>query len=392
MTTVQNRLSILIPSIPSRLYKAASLYNRIVEQTEGMDVQILMLTDNKLMTIGEKCNYLLSMVTGKYFIMLHDDDELTDIAAIYAATEKDVDVITYNAECKNNDGSTYIVTQGLGNDVEHNTKDGGYLDCKRPPFPNCAWANKFKHVVYAEVSYSEDWQWVQQALSIAKTEHHIDKTLFKYNFSAEQTEASTQSNAVWTNPNVERIVKRCVINLSTEKYWAGQDRLVASIGQYEVLAFRTEAQVGAPPHSENNYAFKVYSFIKAYELGYRQILWLDASMRAIKDITPIFDIIDKDGYFFQDSGWTNERWTNKAAKEYFGHAKGRMLSGGVLGLDLTNPLAYKFFDLWSQAMRCGVFNGDWSDFRHDQSCASLIAYDLGMKLQDDNTFFSFRQQ
>lgn len=199
----QPLLSILIPSIPSRLYKAASLYNKIIEQTDGMNVQILMLTDNRLMSIGEKCNHLLSMVEGKYMILHHDDDEITDWKEIYAATKKDVDVITYNAECKNADGSTFIVTQKLGNGVEHNTDGERYLDCNRPPFPNCAWSAKYASIAYPNINYSEDWEWVQKCLETAKTEHHINKVLFKYNFSPEHTEASTESNEYWTNPNHE---------------------------------------------------------------------------------------------------------------------------------------------------------------------------------------------
>lgn len=383
------RLTILIPSIPERFSKATALYNRMVELSQGMDVEIIMLTDNRILTIGEKQNRLLQMVNGKYFTIIHDDDELTDLKDIYEATKQDVDVITFKARCLNADGSEYIVTQRLGAEVEHNTKDGNYLDCNRPPFPNCVWAKRFTRYKFPDISYSEDWEWVKKCLKVAKTEHHIDKVLFHYNFMPSETAASTKSNSHWINPNHERIVKRCVINLSTEKYWDGQERLRNSINGYDKVMFTDVKQVSSPTHNENNYAFKVYSFIKAYEMGYRQILWLDASIRAIKDIKPIFDLIDKDGYFFQDSGWPNSRWTNDRALEYFGTNDGAMLSSGVLGLDFTNSLAYKFFDEWSQSMRDGIFNGDWESHRHDQTCASLIAYKLGMKLQEGNTFFVY---
>lgn len=387
MTKNNIRLTILIPSIPERFAKATALYNRMLELSNGMDVEIVMLTDNRILSIGAKQNHLLQMVNGKYFTIIHDDDEITDLKDIYEATIKDVDVITYKARCFNSDGSEYIVTQRLGAEVEHNTKDGKYLDCKRPPFPNCAWAKKFTHFRFPDISYSEDWEWVKQCLAEAKTEHHIDKVLFHYNFMPSETAASTASNSHWTNPN--HIKKRCVVNLSTEKYRSGQERLVKSINGYDILTYRSESEVGAPLHKENNYAFKVYSIIKAINEGYSQILWLDASIRAIKDITPIFDCIDKDGYFFQDSGWPNSRWTTDKAKEYFGHNDGQMLSSGVLGLDITHSLAYKFFDLWSTSMLDGMFNGNWDNYRHDQTCASLIAHNLGMKLQDGNTFFVY---
>jgi len=386
------QLSILIPSIPTRFDKATSLYNNLLNMVGDKQIEILMLTDNKVITIGEKQNRLMQMANGKYFCFIHDDDSLTSLDEIYESTFQDVDIICFKARCLNSDGSEYIVTQKLGNEVEHNTADGKYLDCNRPPFPNCVWHNRFKKFKFPNISYSEDWQWVQKCLKVANTQLFIDKVLFHYNFNIEATEASTETNKHWVNPNPDKVYKRCVVNLSTEKYWAGQERLAKSITAYPVLMYRSEAEVGAPPHKENNYAFKPYSFIKAYEAGFRQILWLDASIRAIKDIKPIFDIIDKDGYFFQDSGWPNSRWTNDRALKYFGTNEGEMLSSGVLGLDLDNPLAYQFFDQWTQAMRDGIFNGDWENHRHDQCAASLIAHKLGMKLQDGNTFFVYGKE
>src|SRR6186713_2193345 len=99
------QLTILIPSIPERFKKATALYNKMLKLSEGMDVEILMLTDNRIITIGEKQNHLLSMANGKYFIILHDDDEIISLKEIYEATKQDVDVITYKARCLNADGS-----------------------------------------------------------------------------------------------------------------------------------------------------------------------------------------------------------------------------------------------------------------------------------------------
>lgn len=391
MTVTKNNilLSILIPSIPSRFDKATQLYNSLGDNPQ---VEIVMLTDNKILTIGEKCNHLLSCIHGKYFIVLHDDDQLLSLTEILEACQQDVDVIDFKAECNNIDGSTFIVTQRLGNEVEHNTENGVYLDCNRPPFPNCAWNARFKDVKYPDISFGEDWIWVEKCLETAKSEFFIDKVLFKYNFSPTGTEASTASNEHWTNPNPVKVISRCVVNVSTDKYRRGQNRLHDSLqGRTDatILLFDSEESVGAEPHEVNNYSFKPMAMIKVYEKGFRQILWLDASMLVIKDLEPIFALIEKDGYFFQDSGWPNSRWTHDAAREYFGTDEGEMLSSGVLGLDLDSEIGYKFFDLWTQAMRDGMFNGDWDEYRHDQSCASLIAYKLGMKLQTANTFFVY---
>lgn len=387
------QLSILIPSIPSRFEMANVLYQKMLQMGEGLDIEVIMLTDNRVMTIGEKCNKLKNCCHGKYFCFIHDDDELLSLTEIYEATALDVDVIDFKAECKNADGSTFIVTQQLGNEVEHNVQDGVYLDCKRPPFPNCAWnTQNFSGRYFPHVSYGEDWGFVQNCLKTAKTEYFIDKVLFKYNFDPKVTEASTESNEVWVNPNPVKVFNRCIVNVSTDKYRKGQKRLATSLRNKTnaaILLFESEEEVGAALHAEMNYSFKPMAIIKAYEAGYRQILWLDASMKAIKDLEPIFEVIERDGYFFQDSGWPNSRWTHTAALEYFGTDEGEMLSSGVLGLDLDSEIGYKFFDTWTQAMRDGMFNGSWDNYRHDQSAASLIAFKMGLKLQAGNTFFVY---
>ena len=199
----QPQLSILIPSIPSRWALSTRLYGDLLTMGEGKDIEIIMLTDNRRMTIGEKQNLLKNMCNGKYFCFLHDDDFLVSLDEIYYASTMEVDVIDFKAKCRNSDGSSYIVTQRLGNEIEHNTANGRYLDMKRPPWTNCFWHSKFKQFDFPSISYSEDWEWLKQCLSIAKTEHFIDKTLFEYRFDENVTEASTESNPYWTNPNTK---------------------------------------------------------------------------------------------------------------------------------------------------------------------------------------------
>jgi glycosyltransferase involved in cell wall biosynthesis len=196
------RLSILIPSIPSRFDKLLATYNHIASMCDGKDIEVLAFTDNKKRSIGEKRDALVQMSNGKYVMFVDDDDTLLSVDEIYEATLEDVDVITFKQECLNTDKSTFVVDFGLGNDIEHNTDDkGNYLDCKRPPFHVCAWHKKYKEYRFPNVNYGEDWAWVEQFIKYAQTELHIDKVLHKYNFDPKVTEASTEDNEIWTNPN-----------------------------------------------------------------------------------------------------------------------------------------------------------------------------------------------
>mgnify|MGYP006268850011 CR=1 FL=1 len=196
------RLSILIPSIPSRFGSLVANYNLLLGQIQDKQIEILAFTDNKKRSIGEKRDALIKMSQGKFFMFVDDDDELISVDEIYEATSEDVDVITFKQECKNIDGSKFIVDFGLGNEIEHNQDDNGmYLDCKRPPFHCCAWNSKYKEYNFPAVNYSEDWGWLKQFVYDAKTEIHIDKVLARYNFDPNITEASTETNSEWKNPN-----------------------------------------------------------------------------------------------------------------------------------------------------------------------------------------------
>ena len=193
------QLSILIPSLPSRWERSQKLYTKISKMCEGKDIEILLFLDNKKRTVGGKRDALVQMSRGKYFMFVDDDDDIVSVDEIYQATFQDVDVITFKQKClsPNKDKTPFIVTFGLGNQNEINinrelTTDSNnpvFNECRRPPYHVCAWNQKFKTYRFPEISYGEDWQWVQQCLPEAKTEVFIDKILHGYNYDQTVSEA-----------------------------------------------------------------------------------------------------------------------------------------------------------------------------------------------------------
>lgn len=187
------QLSILIPSIPSRWERSQKLYTKILNMCEGKDIEVLLFMDNKKRTVGGKRDALVQMSRGKYFMFVDDDDDLVSVDEIYQATFQDVDVITFKQQCLGIDANKtpFVVTFGLGNENEMGKGPayGIYLDCKRPPYHVCAWNEKFKVHRFPDISYGEDWEWVQKCLPDAKTEVFIDKILHKYDFDLNVSEA-----------------------------------------------------------------------------------------------------------------------------------------------------------------------------------------------------------
>lgn len=379
-------LSILICAIPSRFDKARALYEHCLNLVGDKDIEVLLFMDNKKRTIGEKREAIKNISNGKYFMFVDDDDSLYSVDEVYAATELDVDVITFKSTCLNSDGSEYIVTFGLGNEVEHKTENGRYLDIKRPPFPQCAWAALHRRVTFPAISYGEDWEWVKYALNSAYTEHHIDKVIHGYNFNPFITEASTETNQFWKNPNLEP-VKRCIVNLVTNKFYEkGQTRLFEYCkANFDgpVFTYYGENSILAPLHSDNPYAFKIYVIEDARREGFNQILWLDASVYPVKDIAPVFDWLTEKGILLEEAGHYAGTWAPQYVLDYFKINKEEamkmpMFSAGYCGFDFTNQISIEFFAEWKESMLNGMFKGNWADHRHDMTCGSIIANKQGL--------------
>lgn len=185
---------------------------------------------------------------------------------------------------------------------------------------------------------------------------------------------------------------RAIVNVSTLKYTKGQYRLKESLEDRtdaSIHFFQSESQVNAPSHSANKYAFKPCAIDLMKRMGYESVLWLDASMLVIKDIDPIFKHVEKRGYFAQDSGWMNDRWTTPEQKEYFGTDEGKMVSSGVLGLSFNSHIAIEFQKRWHKAMEKGMFHFNHDVSRQDQSCASLIIEQLKMDITPNETYWKY---
>lgn len=214
--------------------------------------------------------------------------------------------------------------------------------------------------------------------------------------------------------------KRCILNVANgHAYPRGQARLLDSLkSRYtgEIRTWNGRLPEGAPPHDQEPYAFKLFAMEAALKEGFDTLLWLDAAVWAVKDLTPVFEIIEGRGHFFFHGGATlGQRCSDSCLRIFAEHMATPMtrdqafqiplMGGTVYGLCFKHENVRAFYDRWWHAYRLGAFRGAaindiaQDDMRglagrpvgrvsedprvqghcHDESCATIIAHQLGME-------------
>jgi hypothetical protein len=192
---------------------------------------------------------------------------------------------------------------------------------------------------------------------------------------------------------------RAIVNLATGSWYPlGQRRLNASLDNVGFTGLREfyvgEASVGAPLHKDANYVFKAHAVNRTKG---DLMLWCDAANWAVKDLEPIWQAIEEDGYVFFQHGHKIGTWTNDLTLQHFGWSRGQamqreMLSSGIWGVDRSRSVGYT---LWEHFYGYrNLFHGAWNNtdgsespdprckgHRHDQSILSILAWEYGCRLR-----------
>lgn len=199
-------LSVLIPSIPSRIDRMELLFNRLQKQANDVgamnEVEILCFLDNKKRSVGHKRDGLVQLARGIFCTFADDDDIVYDdymkiqIEAIRSAPA-DTDVIVYEQDCTIDGGNKFKVRFGMEYHNEEASKNpaGKWLNITRKPFHTCLWRTALAQSErFADVSYGEDWDWCKRL--VAKTsvsrQHRVNATPLCYVFNSKVTEADTK--------------------------------------------------------------------------------------------------------------------------------------------------------------------------------------------------------
>lgn len=200
---------------------------------------------------------------------------------------------------------------------------------------------------------------------------------------------------------------KTVMCVATGHYVVGQQRLRAALpADVNFVGWADCLPPGSPTHAESPYGFKAHGV--ASDPNLELLLWADASILPIRDLGPLWDLIEKQGYWFSNNGWNNGQWCSDAALPLLGITREEAFSqnhvvAGTFGLNLRSPIGQAFRAEYLRFERAGAFRGPWTNkngeasadprvlgHRHDQTACSVIAHRLGMKLTDPPEWFAYK--
>jgi len=187
-------LSILIPTLPSRVTVFERLKSKLISQAKENNlldqIEILSNADESI-SIGNKRNLLLQESKGLYLCFIDDDD---DVADYYI--EELSKVVASGKDCASLKG--VITWNGERPEIfEHSIKYQAYRDNLKnqevvyeryPNHLNCIKSSIAKQIAFTDKNFSEDTDYANTlfASGLIKTEFTIDKILYYYLYATKK--------------------------------------------------------------------------------------------------------------------------------------------------------------------------------------------------------------
>ncbi|AMS02569.1 glycosyltransferase [Gordonia phage Yvonnetastic] len=197
-------LSILVCSTHTRYNTFApkiqeQLYGQLNESNQDR-VEILMLTDNKQIMLGEKRNMMVEMAQGEWVVFVDDDDRVAPdyidqlLAGITEARKADVlvNVITFNASVSINGKPPKLCRYSHLYTEDHDTADEYH---RLPNHICCVRRDTALRVPFPSIPYGEDSGYSKQLIELLIHGLHIDKVLYYYDYNSSTSETQQQKPA-----------------------------------------------------------------------------------------------------------------------------------------------------------------------------------------------------
>lgn len=204
--------------------------------------------------------------------------------------------------------------------------------------------------------------------------------------------------------------KTCLINAGIGQWYStGSDRLKGSLITH---GFDGDIIIWKDNWPSNKfdrscvYNVKADAFDYAIKAGYETIIWADSSVYALKNTQPFVDLIREKGYWLGQSGHNAAQTCSDACLQYFGIDRDQAqeindCATGLFGVNITHDIPRQFIERFIKAGMDKAFHGSrkhggqssdprFRFHRQDQSCATIIAAQVGMPLDLFQSFVRFK--
>lgn len=174
-------LSILICTMPKRKAMLDRLFEELLKQIQGKEVEIIADSDMTI-TTGTKRNKLLGLAKGKYVVFIDDDDTVSIdyVNSIMAALASEPDAVGFKGWITTN-GRNRMVWK-ISKDFPYMQKGGVYLRYNNhlsPMKKSIAMAIGYPDSVFGE---DYDFAFRLHQSGLIQTEVFIDKFLYNYDY------------------------------------------------------------------------------------------------------------------------------------------------------------------------------------------------------------------
>jgi hypothetical protein len=200
----------------------------------------------------------------------------------------------------------------------------------------------------------------------------------------------------------------CIVNVAVpgrERYLEGQQRLLRALAEIAPEVARmfwgNTYPPHSPPHCQVSHGFKAYALRAAKRKGYRNVLWLDASIVPLKPFDWVWEEIEKRHVLaFDNPAWIYGHFAPDDTLKYFHTSMEKANSmicvhGGIMGFDFANPVAQNFFQDYMRAAVARIpftggsgrsSNPDFKAVRHDQNVFTELVYKYGIERMPMDAF------
>ncbi len=187
------RLSILIPTLEERIISLKELTDQLYKQIgESKEVEILINSDNRQKSIGQKRNELLKQAKGDYIVFIDDDDRVPSyyIEEIFTAIKDDPDCVGINGVLivDNNPDRTETFEHKLDNPYTTITQGGHKVHLRYPNHLNPIKRENIEGIYFQEINFGEDAKWateIRDKKCLTST-YNIGKDMYYYLYNSKK--------------------------------------------------------------------------------------------------------------------------------------------------------------------------------------------------------------